>query len=179
LLSLRSKFPAWTDRAASTAILAAAGLALASAAHAQDIPRMDPAHCVGQPVLKPLQPLGIKTAKHSYKFMVEYADTDRTREYGLMCRKKVAPFGGMLFDFKAPMNGVAFWMRNTLIPLDIVYIRADGTVASIARDVPALDETGVPAGATVRWVLELAAGRAAELGLQPGDRITHRTMPRG
>lgn len=140
---------------------------------------MDPAHCVGQPVLKPLEPLGITTAKHSYKFKVEYADTERTREFGLMCRKAVPPFGGMLFDFKGPMDGVSFWMRNTLIPLDIVYIRPDGTVLSVARNVPALDETPVPAGGTVRWVLELAAGRAEQLGLQPGDRITHRTMPRG
>ena len=124
---------------------------------------MDAAHCVGQPVLKPLQPLGIKTAKRSYQFQVEYADTERSREFGLMCRKVVAPLGGMLFDFHAAMPDVSFWMRNTLIPLDIVYIRPDGTVLSVARNVPALDETPVPAGGTVRWVLELAAGRAAEL----------------
>jgi len=140
---------------------------------------MDPAHCVGQPVLKPLEPLGIKTGKASYQFMVEFADTEKSREYGLMCRHHVAPMEGMLFDFKAPMQGVAFWMRNTLIPLDIIYIRPDGTVLSIARNVPALDESPVPAGGTVRWVLELASSRASELGLQPGDRITHRTMPHG
>ena len=140
---------------------------------------MDAAHCVGQPVLKPLQPLDLKTAKRIYKLQVEYADTDRTREFGMMCRHKVRPLGGMLFDFKAPVSGVSFWMRNTLIPLDIVYIRPDGTVLSIARNVPALDETPVPAGGTIRWVLELAAGRAAELGLQPGDRVLHRTMPNG
>jgi uncharacterized membrane protein (UPF0127 family) len=178
-LSPRSKFPAWTEPAFANALILAAALAVAPPAHAQDIPPMDAAHCVGQPVLKPLQPLGIRTAKKTYNFMVEYADTERTREYGLMCRKAVPPLGGMLFDFMAPMNGVAFWMRNTLIPLDIVYIRPDGTVLSIARNVPALDETPVPAGGTVRWVLELATGRAAELGLQPGDRITHRTMPHG
>jgi uncharacterized membrane protein (UPF0127 family) len=159
--------------------MSAAALTWASAACAQDIPRMDAAHCVGQPVLKPLEPLEVHTAKSVYKFQVEYADTERSREYGLMCRKKVAPLAGMLFDFKAPMTGVAFWMRNTLIPLDIVYIRPDGTVLSVARNVPALDESGVPAGGIVRWVLELATGRAAELGLQPGDRITHRTMPHG
>jgi uncharacterized membrane protein (UPF0127 family) len=179
LLSLRSKSPPWIEPGVSVALLTAATLAFAPGAHAQNIPRMDPAHCVGQPVLKPLQPLGIRTAKASYQFMVEYADTERSREYGLMCRKHVDPLGGMLFDFKAPQDGVAFWMRNTLIPLDIVYIRPDGTVLSVARNVPALDESGVPAGGIVRWVLELATGRAAELGLQPGDRITHRTMPHG
>jgi len=154
---------------------------LAPLAQAQDIPRMDAAHCVGQPVLKPLQPLTIETAKGPVKFMVEFANTDRTREYGEMCRKSVPAFGGMLFDFKAPMTGVAFWMRNTIIPLDIVYITPDGHVLSIARNVPALDETPVPAGGTIRGVLELRAGRAAELGILPGDKVDHRifTAPRG
>ena len=140
---------------------------------------MDPAHCVGQPILKPLQPLTLVTAKGRYKFQVEFAATERTREYGLMCRKAVAPSRGMLFDFKAPMDGIAFWMRNTLIPLDIVYIRPDGTVVSIAKNVPRLDETPVPAGGTIRGVLELGAGRADQIGLAPGDRVLHRIFPRG
>jgi uncharacterized protein len=152
LLSPRSKFPTWTDRAIATTLTLTAPLA---------------AHCVGQPVLKPLQPLTVTTAKGRFNLMVEFADTERTREYGLMCRKRVAPDRGMLFDFKAPMSGVAFWMRNTVIPLDIVYIRPDGTVLSIAKNVPALDETPVPAGGTIRGVLELA------------DRIGHRIFPRG
>ena len=135
---------------------------------------MEPAHCVGQPVLKPLQRLTIETSKGPVKFMVEFADTDRTREYGEMCRKSVPPFSGMLFDFKAPMTGVAFWMRNTLIPLDIIYITPDGRVLSIARNVPALDESPVPAGGTIRGVLELRSGRAAELGILPGDKVVHR-----
>ena len=139
---------------------------------------MDPAHCVGQPVLKPLQPLTIATSKGPIKFMVEFADTDRTREYGEMCRKSVPPLGGMLFDFKAPMTGVAFWMRNTLIPLDIIYITPDGRVLSVARNVPALDESPVPAGGTIRAVLELRSGRAAELGILPGDKVIHRIFTR-
>jgi uncharacterized membrane protein (UPF0127 family) len=154
-------------------------LALAPPAAAQQIPRMDAAHCKGQPEIKPLQPLEIATSKGPAKFMVEFADTERTREYGLMCRKAVAPDHGMLFDFKGPMDGVAFWMRNTVIPLDIVYIRPDGTVLSIARNVPPLNETPVPAGGRVRAVLELASGRAAQLGILPGDRIVHRIFPRG
>jgi uncharacterized membrane protein (UPF0127 family) len=183
LLSPRSKFPAWTDGPVSQRLIAlaplAAALAFALPAQAQDIPRMDAAHCVGQPELKPLQPLTVVTAKGRHKLMVEMAATERTREYGLMCRKRVAPDRGMLFDFHEPVQNVAFWMRNTLIPLDIVYIRPDGTVVSIAKHVPALDETPVPAGGTVRGVLELAAGRADELGLAPGDRVEHRIFPRG
>jgi hypothetical protein len=154
-------------------------LALGGPAAAQSIPRMNPAHCKGQAQLKPLQPLEIATSKGPARFMVEFADTERTREYGLMCRKVVAPDRGMLFDFKGPMDDVAFWMRNTVIPLDIIYIRPDGTVLSIARSVPPLNETPVPAGGRIRAVLELASGRAAQLGILPGDRIVHRIFPRG
>jgi uncharacterized membrane protein (UPF0127 family) len=156
----------------------AAVLAFSPAA-AQAIPRMDAAHCVGQPEIRPLQPLAVATSRGSAKFLVEFADTDRTREYGLMCRKAIAPDRGMLFDFKGPVEGAAFWMRNTLIPLDIIYIRPDGTVLSIARNVPPLNETPVPAGGTIRAVLELSAGRAAQLGILPGDRIIHRIFQRG
>jgi uncharacterized membrane protein (UPF0127 family) len=154
-------------------------LAFAAPVAAQQIPRMDPAHCKGQPEIKPLQPLEIATSRGAAKFMVEFADTDRTREYGLMCRKALAPDRGMLFDFKTPVDGAAFWMRNTLIPLDIIYIKPDGTVLSIARNVPALDESPVPAGGRIRAVLEQASGRAAQLGILPGDRIVHRIFPRG
>ena len=152
----------------------AVALALAAPASAE-VPRQDPAHCVvGQPQIKPLQPLTLMTSKGPVKLMVEVADTDRTRETGMMCRKIAPRDRGMLFDFKQPVDGVGFWMRNTLIPLDIVYIRPDGTVLSIARNVPALDESGVPAGGRIRAVLELGAGRAAEFGLLPGDRVSHR-----
>ena len=156
----------------------AAGLLLAVPASAQ-IARQDPAHCQGQAELRPLQPLQIHTDRGVAKLKVEFADTERTREYGLMCRRAVAPDHGMLFDFKHPVDGVAFWMRNTIIPLDILYIRPDGTVLSIARNVPALDETPVPSGGRIRAVLELASGRAAQLGILPGDRIVHRIFRRG
>lgn len=141
-----------------------------------EIPRQDPAHCVGQPEIKPLQPLKLVTSRGAYAFQVEYADTDRKREYGLMCRRSLAPDRGMLFDFKTPQP-TAFWMRNTLIGLDIVYIRADGRVLSIARNAAPLDETPLPSGGDVRAVLELAAGRAAQIGLLPGDKVVHRIFP--
>ena len=160
----------------------AASLALSSAAlspaMAAGLPRQDPAHCRGQAELRPLQPLVLNTSRGPQSFMVEFADTDPTREYGLMCRKQLAADRGMLFDFKRPMQGVAFWMRNTLISLDIVYIRPDGTVLSIARNVPPLDESPVPAGGTIRAVLELPAGRAAQIGLLPGDKVGHRIFAR-
>jgi uncharacterized membrane protein (UPF0127 family) len=133
---------------------------------------------VGQAEIKPLQPLALATAKGRYAFKVEDADTDRRREVGLMCRQILAPDRGMLFDFHKPTDDVAFWMRNTLIPLDIVFIRPDGRVLSIARNAHPLDDTPLPAGGTVRAVLEIAGGRAAEIGLLPGDRVQHRIFPK-
>jgi len=137
-----------------------------------DLARQDPAHCKGQPELRPLQPLSLRTSKGVAQFKVEVADSEMEREYGLMCRRSLAPDRGMLFDFKTVQKPeAAFWMRNTLIPLDIVYIRADGTVLSIARNALPLDETPIPSGGPVRAVLEIAGGRSAQLGLLPGDRV--------
>lgn len=143
-----------------------------------EIQRQDPDHCQGQAVLTPLQPLTIATARGPAKFKVEMADNDLKREYGLMCRKTLAPDRGMLFDFGGPSEDVAFWMRNTLIGLDIIYIRPDGTILSIARQAKPLDERPLPAGGTIRAVLEIPGGRAAQLGLQPGDRVDHRIFAR-
>ena len=144
-----------------------------------NLPRQDPAHCKGQAEIKPLKPLTITTAKGQARFMVEVASNGPSRAYGLMCRKSVAADRGMLFVFPAPQQGSAFWMRNTLIPLDIIYIRPDGTVLSIAPNAQPLNEQPIPAYGPVRTVLELAAGRAAQLGLLPGDRIQSPAMPRG
>ena len=160
------------------ALALALSAALAPAALAQ-IARQDPTQCQGQPEIRPLQALEVRTSRGRTQFLVEFADTGRKREFGLMCRRQLAADRGMLFDFKQPVDGIAFWMRNTLIPLDIIYIRPNGTVLSIARDVRPLDESPVPAGGVIRGVLELRAGRAAELGLLPGDRIVHRIFPRG
>jgi uncharacterized membrane protein (UPF0127 family) len=127
--------------------------------------------CIGNPELKPLRPLTVRTAKGEFRFLVEVADTDRERELGMMCRRSLAPERGMLFDFGRERPDAAFWMRNTLIPLDIIYIRRDGVVRSIIRNARPLDETPRPAGGSILGVLELAGGRAAQIGLQPGDRV--------
>jgi uncharacterized membrane protein (UPF0127 family) len=106
------------------------------------------------------------------------ADSDREREYGLMCRRSLAADRGMLFLF-AKAGPQMFWMRNTLIPLDIIYIGENGRVVSISRNVQPLDERGAPSAGPAKFVLELAAGRAAQIGLLPGDRVLHRALPRG
>ena len=79
---------------------------------------------------------------------------------------------GMIFPYDPPQN-VSFWMKNTLIPLDLVYVRADGTIARIVTAQP-LDETPVPAGEPIGLVLEIRGGRAAELGIREGDKVEWR-----
>jgi uncharacterized membrane protein (UPF0127 family) len=155
------------------------GASLLAQPSAAELGRQDPAHCVGQKELKPLKPLVLHTAKGAQRFMVEVADTPMRREYGLMCRKSLAADRGMLFDFKTPEPDSAFWMRNTLIPLDIIYIRPDGRVRSIARNAKPLDESPIPAGGEVLWVLELAGGRAEQVGLLPGDLVDYGRKRRG
>jgi len=85
-----------------------------------------------------------------------------------MFRKSLAGDRGMIFPYQ-PAQDVAFWMKNTLIPLDIVFIRADGTIGRITT-AKALDLTPVPSGGPITGVLEIRGGRAAELGIAEGDR---------
>ena len=87
-----------------------------------------------------------------------------------MFRRTLAPDRGMIFPYDPPQD-VAFWMRNTLIPLDMVFIRADGTIARIATAKP-LDETPVPSGEPIAAALEIAGGRAVELKVKEGDKVS-------
>ena len=128
---------------------------------------------------KPLkvEPLDLVTARGIFHFKVEVADTAATREKGLMFRKTLAADRGMLFDFKTP-RPVAFWMKNTLIPLDMLFIAADGHVVSIAQRAIPLSEIPIPSGGAALGVLELRGGRAAEIGAQPGDQVRERIFHR-
>jgi uncharacterized membrane protein (UPF0127 family) len=128
------------------------------------------------PALK-TAPLEIVTARGDYHFQVEVADTSASRERGLMFRKSLAGDRGMLFDFKTP-QAVAFWMKNTLIPLDMLFIGTDGRIVSIARDARPMDETAIPSGGSVLAVLELRGGRAAEIDAEPGDRVRESIFPK-
>ncbi len=114
-------------------------------------------------------PLTIISATGEHRFTVEVAASSQEQEAGLMFRRALAPDRGMIFPYDPPAP-VAFWMKNTLIPLDMLFIRADGTIARIATAVP-LSLDAVPAGEPVAAVLELAGGRAAELGIRAGDRV--------
>ena len=113
-------------------------------------------------------PLTITSASGVHRFSVEVAATPEQQQHGMMFRTRIGPDEGMLFPYDPPQP-VAFWMRNTLIPLDMVFIRADGTIARIATAIPH-DEQPVGSGEPVAAVLEIAGGRAAELGISEGDR---------
>ncbi|MEO7635623.1 MAG: DUF192 domain-containing protein [Sphingomicrobium sp.] len=115
-------------------------------------------------------PLTIRTATAKRRFTVEVAATYEQQATGMMFRRSVAPDRGMIFPYDPPA-AVAFWMKNTLIPLDLIFIRADGTIARIAANAVPLSLELVPAGEPVAAVLEIAGGRAAELGIREGDRV--------
>jgi hypothetical protein len=122
-----------------------------------------------QPTL-PQSPMIIETAKGPQRITVELATSWEQQERGLMFRKTLAPNAGMLFDF-GKESEQAFWMKNTLIPLDMLFIKADGTVARIAANAKPLSEESIPSYQPVRAVLEIPGGRAAELGLKAGDKV--------
>ena len=114
-------------------------------------------------------PLTIHSARGALHFSVEVARSLAQQQAGLMFRRTLADDRGMIFPYDPPQH-VAFWMRNTLIPLDMVFIRADGTIARIATAKP-LDETPVLSGDTVVAVLEIRGGRSAQLGIRAGDKV--------
>ena len=116
-------------------------------------------------------PLTIQSAGKSHRFTVEIAATPREQQTGMMYRRSLAPDRGMLFPYSPPVP-VGFWMKDTFIPLDMVFIRADGTIARIATAVPHSLES-VSSIEPIVAVLEIAGGRAAELGLREGDRVTY------
>lgn len=122
------------------------------------------------------EPLAIVTHHGRVRFTVEIADTNASREYGLMYRRSLASDRGMLFDFKTPQE-VAFWMKNTLIPLDMVFIDAGGHVVRVAANARPRDETPIPSGGPVLGVLEIKGGRAAQADIEPGDRVYERIFP--
>lgn len=125
-----------------------------------------------QPKLK-LEPLEILTKTGIRVFQIEFAETEEQRRIGLMFRKEVPDGEGMLFDF-GRAQPVAMWMRNTIVSLDMIFIRADGTVASIARATTPFSEQSIYSEGYVKGVLEVAAGTADRYGIAPGDRVSHR-----
>lgn len=120
--------------------------------------------------------LAIKSTNGTHAFTIERARTLDEQARGLMFRTDLKPDGGMLFWPYPPTGGAPvvanFWMKNTPSSLDIIYIRADGTIARIAENTVPFSETPIPSGEPVGAVLELMGGRAAELGIAEGDLVT-------
>jgi uncharacterized membrane protein (UPF0127 family) len=117
-----------------------------------------------------LQTLEIASKSGVHAFQVEMAITPEEKERGLMFRRELPEGQGMLFDFQTDQP-VAFWMKNTYIPLDMLFIRSDGRIARIAENTEPLSERNIPSGAQVRAVLEVIGGTAKKLGIAPGDRV--------
>jgi uncharacterized protein len=109
-----------------------------------------------------------KTGVHA--FQVEMAVTPEEKERGLMFRRELPEGQGMLFDFQLDQN-VAFWMKNTYISLDMIFIRGDGRILRVAENAEPLSERNIPSGGPVRAVLEVIAGTAKKLGIAAGDRV--------
>jgi len=116
--------------------------------------------------------LVIVTGGREIKFDIEMATTEAERERGLMYRKELGPYQGMLFDFYRDMP-VSFWMKNTLIPLDMVFIAADGTVKHVHSNAVPMSTDTIPSEFPVRGVLEINGGSARLLGIKPGDKVKH------
>jgi uncharacterized membrane protein (UPF0127 family) len=116
-------------------------------------------------------PLTITTAKgKTHRFTVEVASTPDEQAQGLMDRQSMAPDRGMIFPYE-PAQPVAFWMKNTYIPLDMIFIAPGGRILRIEQAVP-LSLEPVGSGDAVEAVLELNGGRSAELGIVAGDRVS-------
>jgi uncharacterized membrane protein (UPF0127 family) len=115
-------------------------------------------------------PLTIRSGDRVHRFTVEVARTPQQQATGLMHRDSLAPDRGMIFPYDPPQPA-SFWMKNTLIPLDIIFIRPDGTIARIAANTTPMSLEPIPSLEPVSAVLEIAGGRSAELGLSEGDRV--------
>ena len=108
-----------------------------------------------------------------HTFQVEMAMTPQQQRVGLMFRTSVPPDGGMLFDWGTPRD-VPMWMENTLVPLDMVFINADGTIRAIAENTVPQSLANIPSHGPVRATLELAGGTTAKLNIVVGDKVLQR-----
>jgi uncharacterized membrane protein (UPF0127 family) len=120
-----------------------------------------------------LEPLQVVTKKGRHAFRVAIADDEEERNRGLMFRSVLDEDEGMLFNF-FQTQPLSFWMKNTLIPLDIIFIAADGRIINIAANTTPYSLEPVPSAGPAFAVLEIGGGLSAELGIKPGDRVVHR-----
>jgi uncharacterized protein len=129
-----------------------------------------PARAAGEATIEIISKTGV------HAFTVELATNDAERSRGLMFRKKLPDGHGMLFDFEQDQP-VAFWMRNTYVSLDMIFIAGDGRILSIAENTKPLSDRLIPSGGPVRAVLEVVSGTARKDGIAPGDSVTGSIFP--
>lgn len=135
-------------------------------AHAEDI-------VTAQPDLPKEKLVIITRGGQRRDFNVEMAITPEQQETGLMFRKTVPDDGGMLFDWGSPRESM-MWMRNTIAPLDMLFINQDGTIRHIAENTTPQSLATIDSGGAVRATLELQAGTARRLGIHVGDKVEQR-----
>lgn len=153
------------------AVIAAAALLLSGACQSDAGANSSPAQSAAAKVQ-----VTIQTSAGPRRFNVEVARTSAEQERGLMFRTNIPADGGMIFTpYPADGSGpreASFWMKNTPSPLDIIFIRPDGTIAAIAENTVPYSETPSRSGEPVSAVLEINGGKSAELGIAPGDKVT-------
>ena len=175
-LSRAAHIAAGPFRAASAAVLLtlllAPPAAFTPAAHAGEAagkPQAGEAAGKPQTGLKTV-PLVIFSGQRAHHYRVEVAQTPAQQATGMMFRTSVPPATGMIFP-STPPRQVQFWMRNTLVPLDLLFIGADGRIRNIIADAVPHSEAPLGSLGEVVAVLELAGGEAARAGIKPGDRV--------
>jgi uncharacterized membrane protein (UPF0127 family) len=152
-------------RPAALALLLASAALLPATSRATDPPR--------EPLQSfPQSDLVVEAGGKAHRFRVWVAATEPRREQGLMWVRELKADRGMLFVFDAPQSA-SFWMKNTLIPLDLLFIGADGRIIRIAENATPLSLAAIQSMGVVRGVLEVAGGSCARLGIRTGDRIRH------
>lgn len=120
--------------------------------------------------------LVIKTASGDHNFTIEVATSDQERALGLMFRRSLPDNAGMLFLYDTPQPAT-MWMKNTLIPLDMVFIAADGKVHRIEQNAEPFSTALIPSDGPIIGVLELNGGEAAKIGLRRGDKVLYPGLP--
>ena len=115
-------------------------------------------------------PLTVSRSNRSHRFRVEVARTGAEQAKGLMFRQVLGADEGMIFPMTPPRQA-SFWMRNTVIPLDIIFIGIDGRISNIWENTVPYSEEPLPSTGAAKAVLELRGGRTKELGIMPGDKV--------
>lgn len=138
---------------------------------AEATPAIDAATPASHPVsgLKVI-PLTVESKGKTHRFKVELAESPKAQQQGLMFRTELGPDEGMIFP-SVPQSARSFWMKNTPLPLDIIFVGTDGRILNIAANTPPYTTESVHSAGATSGVLELRGGRAAELGIVPGDLV--------